>query len=90
MHIAGGGTPCKHVRSGMHGWALLCMPCHHPSVALAVSGKVAGQSKFHISVGHDTVMAQLAFFGLPDGQGVTQASQYTTDVRQVLFGASVL
>ncbi|KAL6765365.1 SelEFf [Haematococcus lacustris] len=36
------------------------------------AGQVPSKAKFHVSVGHTTVMASLTFFGLPDGQGVSQ------------------
>mmetsp|Transcript_20110 Transcript_20110/g.55989 ORF Transcript_20110/g.55989 Transcript_20110/m.55989 type:complete len:575 (-) Transcript_20110:259-1983(-) len=36
------------------------------------SGQVLSKAKFHVSVGHATVMATPIFFGLPDGEGVAQ------------------
>lgn len=33
-----------------------------------VAGHVGSKSRFHVSVGHATVMAELTFFGLPEGQ----------------------
>ena len=32
-------------------------------------GKVSSKSKLHVIVGHQTVMADLTFFGLPSGKG---------------------
>jgi selenocysteine-specific elongation factor len=37
------------------------------------TGGVPSKQKYHVIVGHDTVMAEATFFGLPDGQGMTQA-----------------
>ena len=37
------------------------------------AGGVPSKQKYHVIVGHDTVMAEATFFGLPDGQGMTQA-----------------
>ncbi|MEW5314412.1 MAG: hypothetical protein WDW38_005913 [Sanguina aurantia] len=60
---------------------LLAAPGTVPTFSMAVaavekirfySGKVCSKARFHISVGHATVMAQLHFFGLPEGQGVPQ------------------
>lgn len=33
------------------------------------AGEVLSKSRLHISVGHMTVMADLSFFGVPDGEG---------------------
>ncbi|KIZ07588.1 Selenocysteine-specific elongation factor [Monoraphidium neglectum] len=35
-------------------------------------GPVPGKVKYHVNVGHETVMAEATFFGLPDGGGGTQ------------------
>ena len=32
------------------------------------AGSVASGSKIHINIGHDTVMAEVSFFGLPDSE----------------------
>jgi selenocysteine-specific elongation factor len=32
------------------------------------SGRVSSGSKLHVSVGHDTVMAEVTAFGMPDGK----------------------
>lgn len=37
------------------------------------AGGVPSKQKYHVIVGHATVMAEATFFGLPDGQGVSQA-----------------
>eukprot|EP00775_Hariotina_reticulata_P012357 gene12357-12491_t len=37
------------------------------------SGAVPGKAKYHMSIGHATVMAEVAFFGMPDSQGCSQA-----------------
>lgn len=39
------------------------------------SGSVPSKQKYHVIVGHATVMAEATFFGLPDGQGMTQAGE---------------
>lgn len=41
------------------------------------AGGVPSKQKYHVIVGHDTVMAEATFFGLPDGQGLTQAGAQT-------------
>lgn len=45
------------------------------------AGRVASKAKFHVSIGHSTVMAEALAFGLPDGQGVPpdQALQMMLD-----------
>jgi selenocysteine-specific elongation factor len=35
-------------------------------------GVVPSKQKYHVIVGHATVMAEATFFGLPDGQGMSQ------------------
>lgn len=37
------------------------------------AGAVPSKQKYHVIVGHATVMAEATFFGMPDGQGTTQA-----------------
>ena len=41
-------------------------PPSHP-LRRFFAGVVTTGSKFHVNVGHDTVMAELVAFGLPDG-----------------------
>ena len=41
------------------------------------AGAVPSKQKYHVIVGHDTVMAEATFFGLPDGQGMPQAGVET-------------
>jgi hypothetical protein len=43
------------------------------------AGGVPSRQKYHVIVGHDTVMAEATFFGLPDGQGTTQAGTQIAD-----------
>lgn len=33
------------------------------------AGTVASKTKVHVTIGHATVMAELLFFGVPDGDG---------------------
>lgn len=33
------------------------------------TGEVRSKQKLHVTVGHTTVMAEIQFFGLPDGEG---------------------
>ncbi|KAG2430703.1 hypothetical protein HYH02_013699 [Chlamydomonas schloesseri] len=58
---------------------LACSPGTVPTFRGAVAavekirfyaGRVPSRAKFHVSVGHSTVMAEMTFFGLPDGEGV--------------------
>eukprot|EP00197_Chlamydomonas_leiostraca_P012833 CAMPEP_0202860212 /NCGR_PEP_ID=MMETSP1391-20130828/2014_1 /ASSEMBLY_ACC=CAM_ASM_000867 /TAXON_ID=1034604 /ORGANISM="Chlamydomonas leiostraca, Strain SAG 11-49" /LENGTH=406 /DNA_ID=CAMNT_0049539353 /DNA_START=60 /DNA_END=1277 /DNA_ORIENTATION=+ len=58
---------------------LVCKPGSVPTFSAGIArvekirffaGRVPGKSKFHVSVGHATVMADLTFFGLPQGEGV--------------------
>jgi selenocysteine-specific elongation factor len=37
------------------------------------NGAVPGKAKYHMSIGHATVMAEATFFGLPDTPGSSQA-----------------
>lgn len=37
---------------------------------------VASKTKYHVSIGHATVMADVQFFGQQSGQGVPQDSKY--------------
>ncbi|PSC71534.1 Selenocysteine-specific elongation factor [Micractinium conductrix] len=57
---------------------LACAPGSVPTFEAAVasvekirfySGELRSRSKMHVTVGHATVMADLLFFGLPDGEG---------------------
>jgi selenocysteine-specific elongation factor len=38
---------------------------------------VPSKQKYHVIVGHATVMAEATFFGLPDGKGMSQAGTST-------------
>ncbi len=52
---------------------------------------MATKAKFHVSVGHSTVMAELHVFGLPDGQGMDQAAavqQLMASLQQLATGAA--
>lgn len=46
------------------------------------SGPVPGKAKYHMSIGHTTVMAEVAFFGVPDSQGCSQAGGLFTLLLQ--------
>jgi selenocysteine-specific elongation factor len=37
---------------------------------------VRSRAKFHVSVGHTTVMAEATFFGLMEGQGSSQQGEW--------------
>lgn len=39
------------------------------------SGAVQGKAKYHMSIGHATVMAEVLFFGMPDNTNTTQAGR---------------
>lgn len=39
------------------------------------AGGVLGKAKYHMSIGHVTVMAEVQFFGLPDDPNSTQAGK---------------
>ena len=34
--------------------------------------RVGGKTKYHVCVGHSTVLAEASFFGLEDGRGMGQ------------------
>jgi hypothetical protein len=40
------------------------------------NGPVPGKAKYHMSIGHATVMAEATFFGLPDTPGSSQAGTW--------------
>jgi selenocysteine-specific elongation factor len=44
-------------------------------------GGVPGKQKYHVIVGHETVMAEATFFGLPDGEGMSQAGEVGRDSK---------
>jgi selenocysteine-specific elongation factor len=68
---------------------LAAAPGSVPTFAAAVAavdrvrfygGAIPSKSKYHVIIGHATVMAAAMFFGLPDGQGVSQG----THLKQVI------
>ena len=62
------------------GW--LCTPGTVPTFSAAIAalekirfyvGDVRSKQRLHATVGHVTVMAEMQFFGLPDGEGEPRA-----------------
>nr|ADI46930.1 SelEFm [Volvox carteri f. nagariensis] len=60
---------------------LACAPGTVPTFSGAIAtvekirfyaGRVPSHAKFHVSVGHTTVMAEMTFFGTPDGGGLSR------------------
>ncbi|KAG2429383.1 hypothetical protein HXX76_011148 [Chlamydomonas incerta] len=73
------GVCVTQLDSGLIERGLACSPGTVPTFRGAVAavekirfyaGRVPSRAKFHVSVGHATVMADMTFFGLPDGEGV--------------------
>ena len=63
------------------GW--LCTPGSVPTFSAAIAalekirfytGELKSKQKLHVTVGHMTVMAEMQFFGLPDGEGEPHAA----------------
>lgn len=44
------------------------------------AGPVPGKAKYHMSIGHATVMAEAQIFGLPDAAGTSQAGEHGCSV----------
>ncbi len=57
-------------------------PCSFPP------GRVPSKAKFHVSVGHSTVMADLTFFGLPDGAGTARGAALSAMIANLTAMAS--
>ncbi|PNW81764.1 hypothetical protein CHLRE_06g259200v5 [Chlamydomonas reinhardtii] len=73
------GVCVTQLDAGLIERGLACSPGTVPTFRGAVAavekirfyaGRVPSRAKFHVSVGHSTVMAEMTFFGLPDGEGV--------------------
>eukprot|EP00198_Chlamydomonas_reinhardtii_P007007 XP_001696343.1 selenocysteine-specific elongation factor EF-Sec [Chlamydomonas reinhardtii] len=71
------GVCVTQLDAGLIERGLACSPGTVPTFKGAVAavekirfyaGGSAGRAKFHVSVGHSTVMAEMTFFGLPDGE----------------------
>ena len=54
--------------------------CH---CKLPAAGSLPSRSKFHITVGHSTVMGETQFFGVPDGQGQPPAAALPALIKRV-------
>ena len=80
---------------------LVCSPSTVPTIFAAIisvkhipyyKGTIRSKSKFHITIGHETVMGKLQVFGLPPGQ-VTDSSQYSASFdmsREYVFQEAVM
>lgn len=80
---------------------LVCSPNTIPTVFAAVvsvqpisyhKGTITSKSKFHITIGHETVMGKLQVFGLPPGPAVNHSQEVTTfDIsREYVFQEEVI
>ena len=80
---------------------LVCSPSTIPTIFAAVisvqhipyyKGTITSKSKFHITIGHETVMGKLQVFGLPPGQSVDSSQESTSfDMsREYVFQEAVL
>ncbi|KAL4858017.1 Selenocysteine-specific elongation factor [Chlorella vulgaris] len=74
---------------------LACMPGTVPTFTAAVArvqkirfygAEVRSRSKMHVTVGHTTVMAELQFFGLPDGEAETANDAQRQRLAQLTLG----
>nr|ADI46882.1 SelEFf [Volvox carteri f. nagariensis] len=75
------GICVTQLDAGLLERGLACAPGTVPTFTCAVAavekirfyaGRVPSRAKFHVSVGHSTVMAEATFFGTPDGEGVSR------------------
>lgn len=80
---------------------LVCSPSTVPTIFAAIisvqhityyKGTITSKSKFHITIGHETVMGKLQVFGLPPGQSVDSSQESTSfDMsREYVFQEAVL
>ena len=79
---------------------LVCSPSTVPTVFAAVvsvkpisyyKGTITSKSKFHITIGHETVMGTLQVFGLPPGQSRDPKTQEAFDIsREYIFQEEVI
>ncbi|GFR43158.1 hypothetical protein Agub_g4205 [Astrephomene gubernaculifera] len=77
------GVCVTQLDAGLMERGLACAPGTVPSFRGAIAavekirfyaGRVPSRSKFHVTVGHSTLMAHLTFFGTPDGNGLPPAA----------------
>lgn len=80
---------------------LVCSPCTVPTIFAAVisvkhipyyKGAVTSKSKFHITIGHETVMGKLQVFGLPHEQVMDPSQEsHTFDImKEYVFQEEVV
>lgn len=80
---------------------LVCSPSTVPTILAAVisvkqisyyKGAITSKSKFHITIGHETVMGKLQIFGLPPGQSMdpSQESNIFNISREYVFQEEVV
>ena len=64
---------------------IACTPGSIPTFSGAVAavdkirffvGQMPSRLKVHVTIGHQTVMGEILFFGLPDGAGVPQSHAF--------------
>ena len=79
---------------------LVCSPCTVPTIFAAVisvkhipyyKGAITSKSKFHITIGHETVMGKLQVFSLPPGQVMdpSQESNMFDIMKEYVFQEEV-
>jgi hypothetical protein len=78
---------------------LAAAPGSVPTFAAAVAavdkvrfygGPVPGKAKYHMSIGHATVMAEAMFFGLPDAPGSSQTGERSLFFMVLLLSGACL
>ena len=70
---------CAHASaSQLSIWYVTACQCKLPA-----AGCIPSRSKFHITVGHSTVMGETQFFGVPDGQGQPPAAALPALIKRV-------
>ena len=80
---------------------LVCSPSTIPTIFAAIisvkhipyyKGTITSKSKFHITIGHETVMGKLQVFGLPPGQSVDppQDSKSFDMSREYVFQEAIM
>ena len=78
---------------------LICSPSTVPTIFAAIisvkhipyyKGTITSKSKFHITIGHETVMGKLQVFGIPPGQSVDSSLTSFDMSRDYVFQEAVI
>nr|BAU61586.1 eukaryotic elongation factor, selenocysteine-tRNA-specific [Gonium pectorale] len=86
------GICVTQLDAGLLERGLACAPGTVPTFRGAVAavekirfyaGRVPSRARFHVSVGHSTVMAGLTFFGTPDGAGLPRAAALAASIANL-------